>query len=221
MRDEFGMDLCDACLFASKNGSYDFMCDGCSEQITGTHDQVKSFLNIKNSRLCASCRSAFYGTYDLNNKAMMMILDKVISTQDYGEFKGFGEMDMSDEAIEKRMQENNERYIAESKYKKDARELTRINYKKNIQKLNPDNKIIGSSKNQESFHIDHIVPLSQCFRYGVDVRLAADVSNLQVIPYRLNLKKTDRFNVGDLIGLPQELRSKLPPNNPYDDENFY
>ena len=67
-----------------------------------------------------------------------------------------------------------------------VRKLSEHTYRANKEKINPNNHIRGLNHN---YHLDHIVPIIECFKRGWSPERTAAVENLQMLEYRENLSK--------------------------------
>ena len=72
--------------------------------------------------------------------------------------------------------------------------LTEVNYKNNIEIINPN--LHQRSKN--GFHLDHIVPIIIGFEMGIDIDIIASIKNLQILTAKDNITK-NRFCEEELI----------------------
>lgn len=71
-------------------------------------------------------------------------------------------------------------------FRKKVRGLTEKVYKSNKHLINPNDLPRGRNT---GYHVDHIVPIIECFKRGWTAEQAADVSNLQMLPWMDNLSK--------------------------------
>ena len=67
-----------------------------------------------------------------------------------------------------------------------VRKLSEHTYRANRELINPDNHIRGLN---HSYHLDHIVPIIECFKRGWTPEQAAVISNLQMLHWKDNLTK--------------------------------
>jgi hypothetical protein len=70
-------------------------------------------------------------------------------------------------------------------YSLSVRRLTEITYKKHKSIINP----LGLKRGVNTYHLDHIVPIVECFKRGWPPEQAADLSNLQMLEAKANLSK--------------------------------
>jgi hypothetical protein len=67
-----------------------------------------------------------------------------------------------------------------------VRKLTEHTYRENIDELNPNRLTRGLN---HGHHLDHIVPIIECFKKGWTPEQAAAKENLKLIPFQDNLSK--------------------------------
>lgn len=80
------------------------------------------------------------------------------------------------------------------KYKRRARRLTENTYVQYKQILNPNNLPRTLCGVDGGYQLDHIVGLYECYVNGVSEEDCASISNLQLIPWKENLKKRNYNN---------------------------
>lgn len=75
--------------------------------------------------------------------------------------------------------------------------FTEQNYRKHKNVVNPDNlvRVSSNSKGIEGYHLDHIIPIRWCFENGVPPEVCGDVTNLQMLTWQENIKKTDALDI--------------------------
>jgi hypothetical protein len=71
------------------------------------------------------------------------------------------------------------------RYREKVRQESERNYRRFRSIINPDSFPRGRGK----WHLDHILPIADCFRAGVSVVDAAKVSNLRMLPERENIQR--------------------------------
>lgn len=71
-------------------------------------------------------------------------------------------------------------------YRRLVRRMTEQTYKKNKRVINPNDLPRGRNT---GYHIDHVVPIIECFKQGWSAEQASDVSNLQMLEWSENLSK--------------------------------
>lgn len=72
-----------------------------------------------------------------------------------------------------------------SAYTSKVRGLSEAVYRNNISIINPNHH----TRSQECWHLDHKIPIVECFMRGWTPSEAAHISNLQMLPAAENLKK--------------------------------
>jgi hypothetical protein len=70
-------------------------------------------------------------------------------------------------------------------YRVSVRKLTEITYKKHQSVINP----LGLKRGMRAYHLEHIIPIVECFKRGWTPEQAADLSNLQLLEAKDNLSK--------------------------------
>lgn len=73
-----------------------------------------------------------------------------------------------------------------------VRKLSNQNYKKHKNIINPNNYTRGLNR---GWHLDHKVPIIECFKQGWSPEKAADVKNLQMLPWNENLSKGSKSDL--------------------------
>lgn len=76
-------------------------------------------------------------------------------------------------------------------YRRKVRGLSDLNYKRNKHIVNPSNLDRG----HHTHHVDHIVPIIECFKRGWTVEEASNISNLQMLTAEDNLAKGNKYNI--------------------------
>lgn len=71
-------------------------------------------------------------------------------------------------------------------YRRKVRGLSEVTYKNNKHIINPLNLPRGLT---EGYHLDHIIPIIECFKRGWTPEEAAEISNLQMLTAEDNLTK--------------------------------
>lgn len=77
------------------------------------------------------------------------------------------------------------------KYKSAVVSLSRKNYLQHKEEINPNNLPRGKAGTEGAYHLDHIVPIRWCFEHSVPEHICAHPTNLQMIPWRMNVGKRD------------------------------
>ena len=74
-------------------------------------------------------------------------------------------------------------------YKMKVRRLSEVTLKNNLDKLNPNNLPRGLAGQEHANHLDHKMPIIECFKRGLSIEMAASIDNLQMLPWNENLSK--------------------------------
>jgi len=75
------------------------------------------------------------------------------------------------------------------KYYREVRTLTEKTYKENFETLNPNKYERTLAGVEGGYQLDHIKPITECFREKVPAEVCASVNNLQLITWEENLKR--------------------------------
>jgi len=75
------------------------------------------------------------------------------------------------------------------KYSGKVRRLSEKNYVMNVDKINPNNYPRTICGVEGGYQLDHIKSLRQCFDENIPIEEAASVGNLQLLPWKENLRK--------------------------------
>lgn len=70
-------------------------------------------------------------------------------------------------------------------YSKKTRGLSEVTYKNNLALINPN----AVTRGRHEHHVDHIIPIIECFKRGWTPEQAAHISNLQMLHWKENLTK--------------------------------
>lgn len=70
-------------------------------------------------------------------------------------------------------------------YSKKVRSMTEVTYRNNKHLINPERLKRG----HHAHHLDHIIPIIECFKQGWSVERASSISNLQMLTASSNLSK--------------------------------
>jgi hypothetical protein len=113
---------------------------------------------------------------------------------------------LAESQIQKVIQSDDPVYSDLRKYR--SRIVTRSNYiyKKNKKLLNPNNYVIGTH-GENVYHLDHIYPVSEAFKYNVPIELMSSTDNLQLLRYNDNIKKSNL-----VIIIPESIKIYLKEN---------
>lgn len=74
-------------------------------------------------------------------------------------------------------------------YKKVVRGISDKMYRKFKDQINPDNLTRG----KKTYHLDHIIPIIECFKQGWPVEKASHPDNLQILTWTENLFKSGKI----------------------------
>lgn len=77
-------------------------------------------------------------------------------------------------------------------YTREVRRLTEINYKKYAEKINPHKYRRTLMGIAGGYQLDHIISIKFGYDNHINPNIIADVTNLQVIPWEINRKKSHR-----------------------------
>jgi hypothetical protein len=89
-----------------------------------------------------------------------------------------------------------------------VRRISWCNYRRNVEILNSRGHRIGRSGDRGAYQLDHVAPISWCFEAFVRPETAADVTNLQVVPWKVNQGRAGTFDPKRVIGVPGCLVAK-------------
>jgi hypothetical protein len=84
-------------------------------------------------------------------------------------------------------------------YKSNVTKLTKQNYKRHKDKINPNNLPTGRAGTPGAYHIDHIVPIRYCYNNNIPEHICAHPDNLQMLGWREN------------VGSRDKLKNEVPP----------
>ena len=196
MRRTHRAELCRHCCHAKSWGAYRYDCEGCGTSVSGSFADVVDLLNVAGKTFCRSCMTAFFGRYDAENPALTMVLASISAKVPTRTEKIWRSDILGQLARE------------ELRYGGVVRRLSKANFKNNLSRLNPDGRAMGRSGVAGSYQIDHIVPISDCWEHRVPAESAADVRNLQFIPWQVNISRGNRFSFEKLIGWPYPIKTK-------------
>lgn len=79
------------------------------------------------------------------------------------------------------------------RYQSKVRAQTRLSYKDNKDKINPNNLPTGKAGTEGAYHLDHIVPIRYCFENYIPVDLCGHPDNLQMLGWRENVGSRDKL----------------------------
>ncbi|MFM7084746.1 MAG: hypothetical protein ACKOW3_07065 [Hyphomicrobium sp.] len=188
--------LCNSCLLAEQRGYHVYKCDGCNSKVKGTFKEVKSIINVFGKAFCHECNVGFFGSYNPNNPALNAVLGSIADKR------------KPRKVSVRNYKKEAELQVQANAYKKLVRRISKANYKSSMSLLNPKNHSFGPSGKKNSYHLDHIVPVTICWEYYVPAEDAASIQNLQIIPWFVNLSRGNYFRFGRMIGWPVRMRKR-------------
>jgi hypothetical protein len=74
-------------------------------------------------------------------------------------------------------------------YKKLVYKMSNIQYNNNMEEINPNRHKRTRMGVEDGWQLDHIIPVSECFKQGMSVEEASDISNLRMLPWKDNLMR--------------------------------
>lgn len=113
---------------------------------------------------------------------------------------------LAEEQMQKVIPTNDPVYNNFKKYRNRIVSRSNYIYKKNKELLNPHNYTIGKF-GENVYHLDHIYPVSEAFKYNVPIELMASVENLQLLPYDENVRKSNYVNF-----IPESIKQYIKEN---------
>jgi hypothetical protein len=84
-------------------------------------------------------------------------------------------------------------------YVREVRALSEDVYNKNLAKINPKGYKRGLAGVEGAYHLDHKIPIIECFKAGWTPEQAADLSNLQILKWEENLAKGSSLLAEELV----------------------
>lgn len=75
--------------------------------------------------------------------------------------------------------------------KKYYRKVRRISKQQDISVLDNFDKLRGLCGVEDAYQLDHIIPISEGYRQNIDPEVIGHISNLQIIPWQENLRKSN------------------------------
>lgn len=75
-------------------------------------------------------------------------------------------------------------------YSKIVRKQSEKTYRLHKNTINP----LDLKRGKTDYHLDHIVPIVECFKRNIPIQIAASLDNLQILSYHDNLSKNTNFN---------------------------
>jgi hypothetical protein len=102
-------------------------------------------------------------------------------------------------AMPPRRKISEEDYQNYQRYKRAVYSASRKTYNQNISLLNPNGLLLGRSGAQDAHQIDHKVPISVGYQLKIPVVVISMVENLQIMPWKENLIKSNRHESNEEI----------------------
>ena len=94
--------------------------------------------------------------------------------------------------MEKIIPSNDPVYSNFRKYRNRIVTRSNLTYRLNESLLNPVGYKIGKF-GKDIYHLDHIYPVSEGFKYNVPIEVMSSVENLQLLPYAENVSKSNKI----------------------------
>lgn len=82
-------------------------------------------------------------------------------------------------------------------YFKKVREVTRLTYRMNKDKINPDNHKFGRCGVEGAYQLDHIISVNTGYKNGIDPEIIGGIDNLRIVHWRVNAVKNKFETEGD------------------------
>lgn len=79
------------------------------------------------------------------------------------------------------------------RYKSKVTKLSKISYKNNKHKINPNDLPTGKAGTEGAYHLDHIVPVRYCFVNYIPEETCAHPDNLQMLGWLENIGSRDKL----------------------------
>lgn len=171
-----------------KPGEIAFICHGCHQIVRGPLVELRACLDVMNRTFCPQCRQEFRGVYNDRNVALGMIFTAIVHRK----------------VIVKKDPDKQQDYAQE------VRRLTELEFKRYQRGIDPK----GLRTN--GYDLDHIVPISWCWRYDVPAKQAAARANLAIIKKRINSMR--KFEPHRVVGTPPDILEMLYKRLPRRDE---
>lgn len=166
-------------------------CERCLSKNWRHTETTRRYFECQADEACDACASQFFGHYDLRNPALQGVLR------------------CREEKLKLRWQAARSWDAKEAlarlqvAYATRVRSLSRAHLKRFPNRLNPKGHRIGRTGARLSYQLDHIVPVIMCWEHYVAPEDAADMRNLQVVPWGVNLAKSGYLCIERMIGYPE------------------
>jgi hypothetical protein len=109
--------------------------------------------------------------------------------------------------MEKIIPSNDPVYSNFRKYRNRIVTRSNLTYRLNESLLNPVGYKIGKF-GKDIYHLDHIYPISEGFKYNVPIEVMSSVENLQLLPYAENVSKSNKIEK-----IPDTIKQYLKDHN--------
>lgn len=110
---------------------------------------------------------------------------------------------LADEQIQKIIPSTDPVYSNFRKYRSRIVSRSNYTYKKHKELLNPNNYTIGKH-GENIYHLDHIYPVSEAFKYNIPIEIVSSIDNLQLLPYDANVRKSNT-----ITKIPESIKQYL------------
>lgn len=114
---------------------------------------------------------------------------------------------LAEEQIKKLIPSTDPVYSDIRKYRSRIVSRSNYTYKHNKDMLNPNNYKIGTH-GENVYHLDHIFPVSEGFKYNVPIEVMSSIDNLQLLPYNVNVKESNK-----VLNTPDSIKQYLKEHN--------
>lgn len=107
-----------------------------------------------------------------------------------------------------------EDYQDYQRYKRAVYSASRKTYNQNASLLNPKGLLLGRSGTPNAHQIDHKVPISVGYHLKIPVVIMSIVENLQIMPWKDNLVKSNKHEANEeILNLLLERSKYIMENN--------
>lgn len=101
-----------------------------------------------------------------------------------------------------------EDYQNYQKYKRAVYNASKKTYKLYETLLNPMQLKLGRCGDEDAHQIDHCIPVSKGYEFKIPVKVMADIENLQLLPWKENLTKSNKTDDTKILNMIKVLLSK-------------
>lgn len=166
-------------------------CESCLSKNWRHTETTRRYFECQADEACDACASQYFGHYDLRNPALQGVLN---CREERRKLRWQAARSWDAKEALARLQ------VA---YATRVRSLSRAHLKRFPSRLNPKGHRIGRTGLPQSYQLDHIVPVIMCWEHYVPPEDAADMRNLQAIPWSVNLMKSGSLCIECMIGYPE------------------